>query len=673
MCWRSLVIGLTAVSMAFGQADENDGKRRVPRAADVERKEITLKTSEAGDQHVVLFYAKDSTGSFVFAPFGISSATFGDHPVQVVDGKIQVVGESEELSVEISDCEMFSGYREAVISSLDEEHGIKITDFTRPGFRVGSFDVQTWKASLVDMSKGDPSNGVLATTTFRRGVGKEVHRLVFAVDETLKTALQSEMSADDLVLFLEVEYETDIVSDSFRIDLTLTEAAMVDYHTAVMGNEAKGKPSFILATGGDGVGSTTLDQVLSSTVQMSVRESAKAGIRDPKIITSLAGVMLQDGLKKRSLGELPQESVGALVLQSGRIITASIGTLSKVIDASKTNDEERIRQAISSGKVDISSTNLKFGISPGGPGGGGSGPMDPGMGQGGAPRSSGPSAEIGVGRSKQTERTQAEEVEVQTKTARELMKEFGGQAPGVVGLEFDASGKLRGFNSSRIEATWAQSVAGYATAYYQLRFSFLDADRFPTWRSHYGAEEKGIGMVVAFPGSLKAAEAREEKGMWLICDGDPVSKSEYPDLCLALGGTDCSSEGTFNLPDYRGLFLRGLDSKGKVVETEAGRTSGDKQDWATAIPKAPNHFRADPDEQVKLWKREDARSFVWISGGGDDTSDGVDKTAGEPVVGGSSKYSDEQKILDHHSHTIIGGNKETRPVNRAVIYMIKAR
>jgi microcystin-dependent protein len=46
---------------------------------------------------------------------------------------------------------------------------------------------------------------------------------------------------------------------------------------------------------------------------------------------------------------------------------------------------------------------------------------------------------------------------------------------------------------------------------------------------------------------------------YLICDGRAISRAEYPQLFATLGTSHGSGDGstTFNLPDYRGNFLRG--------------------------------------------------------------------------------------------------------------------
>ena len=48
---------------------------------------------------------------------------------------------------------------------------------------------------------------------------------------------------------------------------------------------------------------------------------------------------------------------------------------------------------------------------------------------------------------------------------------------------------------------------------------------------------------------------------WLLCDGSPYSGYEFPDLFDVIGMNFGSVGGTvFNVPDLRGMFLRGVDS-----------------------------------------------------------------------------------------------------------------
>lgn len=65
-----------------------------------------------------------------------------------------------------------------------------------------------------------------------------------------------------------------------------------------------------------------------------------------------------------------------------------------------------------------------------------------------------------------------------------------------------------------------------------------------------------IGSIVPF-----AAPKSAIQWGWLLCDGSPVSRDTFASLFQVIGVIYGSGDGstTFNLPDYRGMFLRGVD------------------------------------------------------------------------------------------------------------------
>lgn len=75
------------------------------------------------------------------------------------------------------------------------------------------------------------------------------------------------------------------------------------------------------------------------------------------------------------------------------------------------------------------------------------------------------------------------------------------------------------------------------------------------------------GMVAAF--AMPTAPAQ-----WLACNGQAVSRTEYPNLFAAIGTMYGPGDGstTFNLPDYRGYFLRGWDNGRGADPDAASRT-----------------------------------------------------------------------------------------------------
>lgn len=167
-----------------------------------------------------------------------------------------------------------------------------------------------------------------------------------------------------------------------------------------------------------------------------------------------------------------------------------------------------------------------------------------------------------------------------------------------------------------------------------------------------------IGTVVAFAGPWPQAKAEkekwEEKMGWLLCDGRTLEGERYKELRAALKQDE--------LPNYQGLFLRGVQGDQKV---------GDYQDWSTGKPKdfailLDGGF--DPAETVGN-RRFDRMLMI----DGLDTVDQRDITA----VGFGGKFeanlcdSRPLKTIPKHSHGTKGWDTETRPINRAVHWIIK--
>jgi microcystin-dependent protein len=78
-----------------------------------------------------------------------------------------------------------------------------------------------------------------------------------------------------------------------------------------------------------------------------------------------------------------------------------------------------------------------------------------------------------------------------------------------------------------------------------------------------------LGMITTFP------QTTEPTG-WLKCNGQAVSRTTYASLFAKVGTTYGVGNGstTFNVPDLRGEFIRGLD-EGRAADT--GRVLGSAQ------------------------------------------------------------------------------------------------
>jgi hypothetical protein len=70
----------------------------------------------------------------------------------------------------------------------------------------------------------------------------------------------------------------------------------------------------------------------------------------------------------------------------------------------------------------------------------------------------------------------------------------------------------------------------------------------------------GIGTIIAYWGDCDDV-LQEGEEVWAFCDGREISRSEYPELHALVGEIFGAGDNstTFNLPDLRGRFIRGLD------------------------------------------------------------------------------------------------------------------
>lgn len=92
------------------------------------------------------------------------------------------------------------------------------------------------------------------------------------------------------------------------------------------------------------------------------------------------------------------------------------------------------------------------------------------------------------------------------------------------------------------------------TTYYNLRANNLIQARGPVEQLiKYERVDPPIGSIVAYT-------VNNSPTGWLLCDGASVNKETYNKLYEAIGNTfgGLVTDLSFNLPDYRGAFLRGI-------------------------------------------------------------------------------------------------------------------
>ena len=187
-----------------------------------------------------------------------------------------------------------------------------------------------------------------------------------------------------------------------------------------------------------------------------------------------------------------------------------------------------------------------------------------------------------------------------------------------------------------------------------------------------------IGTIVAYGGNVFGQEEEATTG-WLLCDGRILDRNDTANAALfrAIGfswGGDGSNN--FNLPDLRGYFLRGVDVRGPADRKDpdgatrtanhaggaVGNAVGTVQDDATAAPKPPSMF-----ETAVVGDHSHAMNFEQAA------KRDVDHQSN--TVAFPSLVPSEMPVTEpsgSHSHAINGGNRETRPINAAVNWIIRA-
>ena len=173
--------------------------------------------------------------------------------------------------------------------------------------------------------------------------------------------------------------------------------------------------------------------------------------------------------------------------------------------------------------------------------------------------------------------------------------------------------------------------------------------------------------------------AWEAANGWLRCDGrlldntGPDNVALFKAIGFAWGG---DGDTMFNLPDLQGFFLRGVDSsrephflldpdRNERFESNTGGNKGIKvgsvQSFATAAPK-DSGFKTDRVDDHTHWLNFEIDAARDVNG--------QNNTVAYPARSIASPSTGTGKA-GAHEHEVTGGDKETRPVNAYVYWIIR--
>ena len=182
-----------------------------------------------------------------------------------------------------------------------------------------------------------------------------------------------------------------------------------------------------------------------------------------------------------------------------------------------------------------------------------------------------------------------------------------------------------------------------------------------------------VGTIFAYGGPINQ-NALEKEG-WMLCDGRELNREKYNQLFKRIGELWGKGDSvvTFNIPDLRGYFLRGVDSGTGVDPDAANRTNKDKNDAGDQVGTLQGMATAAPR------KKPFTANASGIHAHGDPTWNGKPgpyELATEYRGPGGADYGKESAPTTNanaHTHLIIGGDKETRPVNAYVHWIIRVQ
>lgn len=154
-------------------------------------------------------------------------------------------------------------------------------------------------------------------------------------------------------------------------------------------------------------------------------------------------------------------------------------------------------------------------------------------------------------------------------------------------------------------------------------------------------------------GDIKQSVKDANHDNWFLCNGQAVSRVTYSELFSLIGTKFGAGDGTntFNLPDYRGKFLRGLggNSAKDIYTTQA-------EGLPNIISEGVSDFTSHNNTTKK------AGALTLKSLGGDNASGS-----------GSGWWKNQLSFNAADSNDIYGASDHVTPINQAVNYFIKVK
>lgn len=149
-------------------------------------------------------------------------------------------------------------------------------------------------------------------------------------------------------------------------------------------------------------------------------------------------------------------------------------------------------------------------------------------------------------------------------------------------------------------------------------------------------------------GDIKASVRGENHGNWFLCNGQALSRKTYSELYAIIGTNFGAGDGvtTFNLPDYRGKFLRGYGGDSLNIYTTQNE----------GLPNITGKIINISTEGDLILEGAFQQLGIWGDG-----------------VSGANGHFYNVGFDASRSNGIYGASNHVTPINQSVNYFIKVR
>ena len=168
---------------------------------------------------------------------------------------------------------------------------------------------------------------------------------------------------------------------------------------------------------------------------------------------------------------------------------------------------------------------------------------------------------------------------------------------------------------------------------------------------------------------------------WEICNGAEISRQDYADLFDIIGTTFGSGNGsdTFNLPDFRGKFLRGHGGNSNPIGVPQSDSFKSHQHSGSSVTTT----NSDHSHSISGGSHSHSTNAEKIEGGSGVAAGGQwfqnlgtndrfrQESAGVGTGGSSHSHSVSGGSHTHGLSIVSDGDNETRPINMAAVICIK--